>query len=55
MTEPTAPPGEEPLWTDAHPLLSHNAVTADPLIRTDLARRLRGEASLGRPSKPPRD
>ncbi|MEX2218709.1 MAG: hypothetical protein WD749_08105 [Phycisphaerales bacterium] len=50
-----APPGEEPIWVDAWTLLSHNAVTMDKLIRTDLARRLRGEEPLGNPSRPPRD
>jgi hypothetical protein len=50
-----APPGEEPIWIDAHPLLSHNAVTLDRLITTDVARRLRGEEPLGKPSKSPRD
>lgn len=51
----TAPPGQEPIWVDAPALTSHQLVTQDPLIRTDIARRLRGEEPLGRPSKPPRD
>jgi hypothetical protein len=51
----TAPPGREPMWVDAPALLSHQLVTHDPVIRTDVARRLRGEEPLGRPSHPPRD
>jgi hypothetical protein len=50
-----APPGEDPIWTDAPGLLSHQAISTDRLIGTDLARRLRGEEPLGHPSPPPRD
>lgn len=50
-----APPGQEPLWVDAPALISHQLITRDPLIRTDIARRLRGEESLGRPTRPPRN
>ena len=50
-----APAGQEPIWQDAYTLWSHQAITLDPLISTDLARRLRGEEPLGRSSRPPRD
>jgi hypothetical protein len=51
----TSPPGVEPIWVDASSLLGHVTVTTDRLIRTDLARRLRGEEPLGGASRPPRD
>jgi pimeloyl-ACP methyl ester carboxylesterase len=52
----TAPAGREPIWTPGPALLSHQTVSLDPLIRTDLARRLRREEPLARRgSPPPRD
>lgn len=51
----TAPPGREPFWTPGPLLLSHQTISADRLIRTDIARRLRSEPPLAaRPSTPPR-
>ncbi|MGP1271945.1 MAG: esterase/lipase family protein [Phycisphaerales bacterium] len=51
----TAPPGEEPIWTGGSYLMSHFMITRDARIIADLARRLRDEAPIGRPSAPPRD
>lgn len=52
----SAPHGREPIWTPGPLLLSHQTISADPLIRTDIARRLRGEEPMGRrESRPPRD
>jgi pimeloyl-ACP methyl ester carboxylesterase len=50
-----APAGQEPIWRDAHWLLSHQTITLDPLISTELARRLRGEEPIGVASRPPCD
>src|ERR1043165_1221334 len=50
-----APPEEPPIWIDAPPLFSHQVISPARSIRPDIARRLRGEEPLGRPSKPPRD
>src|SRR5262249_49610350 len=52
----SAPHGRDPFWTPGPPLLSHQTITLDRLIRTDIARRLRGEEPLAlRASTPPRD
>jgi PGAP1-like protein len=51
----TAPHGSDPFWTPGPLLLSHQTISLDPLIRTDIARRLRGEPPLAvRASPPPR-
>lgn len=50
-----APEGRDPIWLDAWAALSHLTITTDRLIRTDIARRLRGEEPIGRASRPPRD
>jgi pimeloyl-ACP methyl ester carboxylesterase len=52
----SAPPGHHPYWLHGPRFLSHVTMWADPLIRLDIARRLRGEEPLARrPSPPPRD
>lgn len=51
--ENTAPAGMWPIWTDPPGLLSHQTITLDRLILTDVARRLRGEPPLGHPSPIP--
>jgi hypothetical protein len=52
----TAPPRRDPIWTPGPLLLAHQTITLDPLIRTDIARRLRNEPPLAvRASPPPRD
>lgn len=52
----TAPPGHEPHWLPGPIVFSHVTIWADPLIRLDIARRLRNEEPLaGTPSPPPRD
>jgi hypothetical protein len=51
----TAPLGRDPFWVPGPPLLSHQTISADALIRADLARRLRAEPPLAaRTSPPPR-
>lgn len=51
----TAPPGSDPVWFKGLPLISHHAISANTRILLDLARRLRGEAPIAEPSRPPRD
>lgn len=50
-----APPGELPIWTGGSYIMSHFMITRDERIIADVARRLRGEEPLGRPSLPPRN
>jgi pimeloyl-ACP methyl ester carboxylesterase len=50
-----APPGREPIWKPGPIILSHVLIALDPLIRLDIARRLRGEEPIARgESRPPR-
>jgi len=49
----TAPRGRDPVWTPGPLLLSHQTISLDPLIRTDIARRLRGEPPLAARASPP--
>jgi len=49
----TAPHDREPYWVPGPTLLSHQTISADPLIRTDIARRLRGEPPLATHGSPP--
>lgn len=50
----TSPRGRYPYWTAGPPLLSHQTISLDPLIRADIARRLRAEPPLAaRTSRPP--
>ncbi|MEO1008157.1 MAG: hypothetical protein AAFX79_06300 [Planctomycetota bacterium] len=51
----SAPPDQEPIWVPGRLLLSHHLITLEDRIVADLARRMRGEPPLGRPSKPPRN
>jgi hypothetical protein len=52
----TAPPGHETHWKRGLVLMSHQTISHDALITTDIARRLRGEPPLAvRPSPPPCD
>jgi hypothetical protein len=44
--EHSAPPGMEPLWVRGRTFGSHLGVNMNDTILTDIARRLRGEASL---------
>lgn len=50
-----APRGMDPVWVPGRLILSHHLVSFNDRILADLARRLRGEEPLGRPSPPPRD
>ena len=56
-TENTAPPGRDPHWLDPHTpfakAMAHFAVTQDPRLALDLARRLRGEEPLAQRATPP--
>jgi hypothetical protein len=50
----TAPHGRSPIWKPGPPILAHQTISTDRLIRLDIARRLRGEPPLGvRASAPP--
>lgn len=52
----TAPPGREPIWTPGLWVMGHHTISADRMIITDIARRLRGEEPLAiRASRPPRE
>jgi len=51
----SAPPDMHPIWTPGRLVLSHHLISLERRIHADLARRLRGEQPLGRPSAPPRD
>jgi hypothetical protein len=48
-----APPEQQPFWLHGPRLCSHVTMWADPLIRLDVARRLRGEEPLARRATPP--
>lgn len=51
----TAPEGHEPIWKPGPIVMGHHSISADRLIITDIARRLRGEEPLARGgSRPPR-
>ncbi|GAB5497466.1 MAG: hypothetical protein Phyf2KO_25460 [Phycisphaerales bacterium] len=50
-----APVGQEPIWVPGRLFMSHHMVSLNRRIQTDLARRLRGEEPMGRPSQPPRN
>ena len=43
----TAPHGRSPIWKPGPPLLAHQTISTDRLIRLDIARRLRGEPPFG--------
>lgn len=49
----TAPHGSLPCWKPGPLVLSHQTITLDPLIRLDIARRLRGETPLSARASPP--
>ncbi len=49
----TAPPGENPIWIDAPPVLAHLAITTDKRIMLDIALRLRGETPIASQGGPP--
>jgi pimeloyl-ACP methyl ester carboxylesterase len=49
----TAPPGEDPIWTDGTVLFSHFSVVENPIFLADAAKRLRGETPLVTPHGPP--
>lgn len=52
----SAPAGHFPIWKPGPIVLSHHTMSSDPLIATDIARRLRGEPPLAvRTSPPPRE
>ncbi|MEL6740755.1 MAG: hypothetical protein AAFP26_08875 [Planctomycetota bacterium] len=51
----TAPPGQEPIWVPGRMMFSHHLVGQDTRILADVARRIRGEEPIGRPSTPPSD
>ncbi len=48
-----APVGQEPIWLPGRVMLSHHLVSFNRRIHADLARRLRGEEAVGKPSEPP--
>ena len=48
-----APTDREPIWKPGPPLLSHQTISTDRLMRTDIARRLRGEDPLAHAASPP--
>lgn len=50
-----APIGQEPIWVSGTAAFSHFTITTDRRVLVDIARRLRGESGLARPSKPPTD
>jgi len=50
-----SPTGQQPIWTPGTHMFSHFSLAADKRILADLARRLRKEEPLGRPSEPPTD
>ncbi len=51
-----APHGRHPFWKSGPPLLSHQTIAGDSLIRADIARCLRGESPLAvGASAPPRN
>ncbi len=49
----TAPHGSHPFWTPGPFLLSHQTISADRLIRTDIALHLRNEPGLATAATPP--
>jgi len=51
----SSPPGQDPIWTPGPRFMSHQTISLDKWIITDIARRIRGEAPLGHPSAPPSD
>lgn len=51
----TAPPGQEPTWFHAPPIIGHHFISMNRAIVVDVARRLRGEEPIRQPSPAPRD